>query len=293
MFSEKPLEITTGNSLFIRIILQTQRILSPFSTVMPPSRTFSLDKRIFNSVLYSKLLKIWFDGLPAGASAPTEQLVKRWFGIGADESEKASFDLGCRSEFHEALSSISPTRFPLPTFSDMETDTSHYPDIAAPFLEQFHHDGFGDPDAALGLTLLLDQIPRNIFRKDQALIYGHYDRIARAVFYAIHKHNLDQHERYFWSPPYRQWFYMPLMHSESLADHQLLKQTLEDLKLKLEMKGEDVSAQAVGQVISFDERHLDLLQKFGRYPYRNQWLGRETNNEERKWLEEGGETFGS
>jgi len=260
---------------------------------MPPSRTFSLDRRIFNPTLYSNLLKLWFHGLPSGASAPTEQLEKRWFGIGANESEKASFELECRTEFHEALSSISPARFPLPTFSDVETDRNHYPDIAAPFLEQFHHDGSGDADAALGLTLLLDQIPRNIFRKDQALIYGHYDRIARAVFYALHKYNLDQHERYFWSPPYRQWFYMPPMHSESLADHQLLEQTLEVLKLKLKTKGDDAGAQAVGQVVSFDEKHLDLLQKFGRYPYRNHWLGRETTDEERKWLEEGGERFGS
>jgi uncharacterized protein (DUF924 family) len=260
---------------------------------MPPLQTFSLDKRIFNSTLYSSLLRLWFDGLPVVASAPTEQLGKRWFGIGADESEKTSFDLECRSAFHEALSSISPARFPLPTFSDVETDRSHYPDIAAPFLEQLHHDGSGDPDAALGLTLLLDQIPRNIFRKDQALIYGHYDRIARAVFYALHKHNLDQHERYFWSPPYRHWFYMPLMHSESLADHRLLSQTLGDFKSKLEAKGDGAGVQAVGQGLSFDQKHSDILQKFGRYPYRNHWLGRETTDQERIWLEEGGERFGS
>lgn len=262
-------------------------------TNMPSLRTFSLDNRLFNSTLYSSLLKLWFDGLPPGATGPTEQLAMRWFGIGADETAKASFDQECRSGFHEALGSISPARFPLPAFADVETDRSHYSDIAAPFLEQFHRDGSGDPDAALGLTLLLDQIPRNIFRKDQALIYGHYDRIARAVFYALHKHHLDQHERYFMSPPHRQWFYMPLMHSESLVDHQLLNQTLKDMISTLEAKGDNAGAQSVGQGLSFDKRHSDILQRFGRYPYRNQCLERETTDEEQKWLDEGGERFGA
>lgn len=260
---------------------------------MPPIRTFPLDTRLFNPTLYSNLLKLWFDGLPQGATAPTEQLTMRWYGLGASETTKASFDQECRSGFAEALRSISPAMFPLPAFADVEADRSNYPDIAAPFLGQLYQNGSGNPDAAIGLTLLLDQMPRNIFRNEQALIYGHYDRIARAVFYAINKQKLDEHERYFMSPVHRTWFYMPLMHSESLADHQLFSQKLEHLKSRLDAEGDETAAQYTGQTLSFERSHSSILQRFGRYPYRNMCLGRETTDEEQKWLDDGGERFGA
>ncbi len=258
---------------------------------MPSLRTFALDPRVFNPTLYSNLLKLWFEGLPEGATCPTEQLGMRWFGLGATEKDKASFDKACHSGFHEALSSISPTNFALPAFTDVEADCSNYPDIAAPFIGQFYQDNSGNPDAALGLTLLLDQIPRNIFRNEQALIYGHYDRIARAVFYAIHKHQLDKHERYAMSPVHRTWFYMPLMHSESLADHQLFSQEIDGLRSGLEAKGDEEAARYVGQTLDFEKRHADILEKFGRYPHRNKWLEREMTDKEREWLDQGGDTF--
>ena len=258
---------------------------------MPSLWTFSLDARLFNPTLYFNLLKLWFDGLPEGATGPTEQLAKRWFGLGATESDKASFDRACHSGFNEALSSISPAKFVLPEFKDADADRSNYPEIAAPFIGQFYQNNSGDPESALGLTLFLDQIPRNIFRHNQALIYGHYDRIARAVFYAIHKQQLDKHERYAISALHRAWFYMPLMHSESLADHQLLSQEMNDLKSGLEAKGDEKAAQYVGQTLSFEKRHVDILDKFGRYPHRNKWLGRDMTDEEWKWLDQGGDTF--
>ncbi|KAF7504281.1 hypothetical protein GJ744_002470 [Endocarpon pusillum] len=258
---------------------------------MPSLRTFSLDARLFNPTLYQNLLKLWFDGLPEGATGPTEQLAMRWFGLGATESDKASFDRECHSRFHEALSSISPAIFVLPVFKDADADRSNYPEIAAPFIGQLYQNKIEDPESALGLTLLLDQIPRNIFRSDQALIFGHYDRIARAVFYAIYKQQLDKHERYAMSALHRTWFYMPLMHSESLADHQLLSQEMGNLKSGLEAKGDEKAAQHVGQTLSFEKRHVDILDKFGRYPHRNKWLGRKMTDEERNWLDQGGDTF--
>jgi uncharacterized protein (DUF924 family) len=277
--------------LSYNIYRHTQR--TNLDAKMPTGRTISLDTRLFNPTLYSNLLKLWFDGLPQGATAPSEQLTKRWYGLGASETVKASFDDECRSRFDEALSSISPARFPLPAFTNLETDRSNYPDIAAPFLGQLYQNGSGNPDAAIGLTLLLDQMPRNIFRKEQALIYGHYDRIARAVFYAINKHQLDEHERYFMSPAHRTWLYMPLMHSESLRDHQLFSQKMEDLKSRLEAEGDETAAQYLGQTLGFERSHSNILQRFGRYPYRNFCLGRETTDDERKWLDDGGERFGA
>jgi uncharacterized protein (DUF924 family) len=44
---------------------------------------------------------------------------------------------------------------------------------------------------------------------------------------------------------------------------------------------------------AFGDKHVDLIRRFGRYPHRNRWLGREHSAEEREFLENGGETFGS
>lgn len=260
---------------------------------MSAFRSFSLDSRLFNPTLYANLLKLWFNGLPTGATASSGELAKRWFGAGANESEKAAFDHECHSAFNEALSSIAPAKFDLPVFSDVETDRDHYTEIAAPFLGQFYENGSGNPEAALGLSLLLDQIPRNVFRNNQVVIYGHFDRIARAVFYALHKLQLDQHDQYRMSPVHRTWFYMPLMHSESLADHQLFGHIMQDFKSKLEIRGDQSGIQNVEQMLSFEAKHADIIESFGRYPYRNGFLGRKTTAEEQKWLDEGGERFSS
>lgn len=42
----------------------------------------------------------------------------------------------------------------------------------------------------------------------------------------------------------------------------------------------------------FDEKHMMIIEKFGRYPHRNQALGREPTLEETTFLETGGDTFG-
>lgn len=267
---------------------------------MSALRTFSLDTRLFNPTLYSKLTKFWFNGLPPSVTIASQELVERWFGLSASKDAKAAFDQECHSGFAETLNSIGPEKFILPAFTNIDADRSNYPNIAAPFLGQFlpsngadGAQGEGDADAALGLTLLLDQIPRNIFRGNQSLIYGHYDRIARAVFFALHKHRLDRHKKYYMSPTHRMWFYLPLEHSESLADHHLFSQNMEEMRSDMEARGDQAAVKFLEMNLSFGKRHSDILEKFGRYPYRNPWLGRETTDEEQKWLDEGGERFGA
>ena len=262
---------------------------------MIASRSFTLDKRLFNPDLYSRLLGTWFQGLSPKATAPQQEQMSRWFGLVANEEARANFDRHCQSGFGSALSSISPEKLALPRFTDIETDRKQYPDIASPFISQFTgEDPTGENHkAALGLMLLLDQMPRNIFRKDQALIYGHYDRISRALFQEIHARGLDKHEQYIHSPPWRMWFYMPLMHSESLEDHQTLGRELEDLRSKAEEMEDKAALGYLSQTMDYEKKHNDILLKFGRYPHRNEVLGRQTTTEEREWLAAGGDTFGA
>lgn len=262
---------------------------------MSASRAFSLESRLFNPDLYSRLISLWFKGLPSQASAPHEEQMSRWFGVGISETARTTFDEQCQSNFQSALFSIGPDKLPLPAFANVDTDRKYYPDIAAPFVGQFSRED-SEPEnhrAALGLMLLLDQIPRNIFRKKQAIIYGHYDRISRAVFQEIYAQGLDKHEQYIHSPPWRVWFYMPLMHSESIEDHQVLSREFEDLKSTAEQKKDKAAMEYMAQTLGFEKKHYDLLLEFGRYPYRNKVLGRQTTAKELDWLKSGGDTFGA
>ncbi|WP_410962117.1 DUF924 family protein, partial [Salmonella sp. SAL4457] len=43
---------------------------------------------------------------------------------------------------------------------------------------------------------------------------------------------------------------------------------------------------------SYAQRHLEVIERFGRFPHRNDVLGRQSTAEERTYLEGGGETFG-
>ena len=82
------------------------------------------------------------------------------------------------------------------------------------------------------------------------------------------------------------------MHSEAASDHMQLASLHADVRTDVvEARDEDAVAY-MDLSVSFRKRHSDIIDKFGRYPYRNEALQRKTTEEEMKWLEEGGETFG-
>ncbi|WP_371168934.1 DUF924 family protein [Aliiroseovarius sp. 2305UL8-7] len=128
------------------------------------------------------------------------------------------------------------------------------------------------PMGALGFLILTDQFPRNMFRGDarsfatdaaaracseQAIAQGHDMRIA---------------------VPDRQFFYMPLMHSEEMADQDrcvaLMAERMSD---------------PLGQGDTLHARiHREIIVRFGRFPYRNDALGRVTTSEEQAFIDDGG-----
>ncbi|KAL8629668.1 hypothetical protein Q9189_004636 [Teloschistes chrysophthalmus] len=287
-------------------------------------RPFTLPPTLFNPTLYKCLLNLWFSPLPPTASSPPQTHLSRWFGLGTP-SEKAAFDAECASTALPALDSISATNFPLPPFQNTEHDQqTNYKAIAEPFLSQFNNtasEGGGgdaegeagrevrnDAETALGLVLLLDQIPRNIFRAQQNAIYTHYDRISRAVAYAIYALHLDTpsssppsssttttttHAPWQNSPVYQQWFYLPLMHSESLRDHDLFSLKISAMRTRAEARGDEEAVGYIDRSVEYERKHRVLLERFGRYPHRNGVVGREATGEERGFLEGGGERFGA
>ena len=255
----------------------------------------SLNPHLFNFTLYSRILSLWFSGLSLPASAPAPAQFARWFGDGASPQARAAFDSGCSEATQEALRSIGPDKFILPKFRNQESDHHHYSDFAIPFVAQL--DAEKEPEmqakTGLGLVLLLDQLPRNIFRQEQKLIYSHYDRISRAVSHEIYARGLDSSEIFRRSPPWRMWFYIPLMHSEALVDHEVFERILGEMTAEAQKAGDDAAEGYIGRTRGFEQKHVDILRKFGRYPHRNKVLDRQSTPEEQDWLEAGGDTFGT
>ncbi|AEG93158.1 DUF924 family protein [Ramlibacter tataouinensis] len=122
-------------------------------------------------------------------------------------------------------------------------------------------------DGALALLLLLDQFPRNAFR-GCARAYA-TDAAAREIAHGALERGFDAQVE----APLRNFFYLPLMHSERLADQVLAVD-------KTRALGEEPLRHA--------RIHHDIIERFGRFPHRNAVLGRATTPEEQAFLDGGG-----
>ncbi|KAI9888636.1 MAG: hypothetical protein M1814_006576 [Vezdaea aestivalis] len=262
--------------------------------------TSPINRRIFNPELYTSIRKLWFAGLDPSATLPTPPAIARWFPTDAGIREE--IDRSCSTQFEPALKSLSPSTLAFKTpFATAGTKAARDEDertVDALFGQDIRiGEDLSEEKAslnALSLVLLFDQMTRNIYRKDQGLIYSHYDRVARALVRLILSGSprLHTHESIS-SPVYKMWLYIPLMHSESLEDHKLFSGFTQDMKNDMESKKDEAAAKFFGFQIEYEKKHRDIIEKFGRYPYRNSVLGRDTTPEETKWLEEGGDTFGT
>jgi uncharacterized protein (DUF924 family) len=251
--------------------------------------TFKLDANVFNATLYKQLIDVWLPGVDLRGEELDSSALQRWFMASGDE--RIAFDGLCRSNFGHALEAIGPDHLPTPT--------------AQPFIDEIERVAHESDDAqaawtALSMTLLLDQIPRNIYRTDEGLrkVYNHYDAISYALSRRILLFNapvprVDLHPQWRNSAAYRMWFYMPLMHSEELEAHDYLDGILDEASKEIGiLDGHQGSKTFLNSQLEGEREHRDILDRFGRYPHRNGALGRTSTEEEKKFLEEGGATFG-
>lgn len=133
----------------------------------------------------------------------------------------------------------------------------------------------------LALIVLLDQLSRNIHRQTPAAFAQ--DAAARRLCHdglgLGHDRALRCVERVF--------FYMPLEHSELLADQKLSVKCYQSL---LAAAGDDFREVCRGN-LDYACRHLHIIERFGRFPHRNAILGRTSTREEADFLEEPGSSF--
>lgn len=132
------------------------------------------------------------------------------------------------------------------------------------------------PEGCVALVVLLDQVPRNAWR-DTAHAFA-TDVHARAIT----RHALDLGLDAGLPLILRTFLYMPLMHSEDLADHALAARVFSSLAEEAE---DSVNAGYFAGTLDYEERHAAIIQRFGRYPHRNLALGRESSAEELAFLE--------
>ncbi|KAL5604706.1 hypothetical protein BROUX41_001943 [Berkeleyomyces rouxiae] len=280
--------------------------MSTYPTI--PAASLARIRETFTPELYAQVYQTWYEDLPPNATTAPEATIKKWFGQGSP-AEKAAFDELCATRFRPALSLLLPDAFPLPeplpgSFAEERRQDAH---IAAPFFgvdSAFPTAASGGdagpaadlPDEqarhALALILLLDQVPRNIFRTNQALIYNHLDRISRAVMYTFlglsPTRRPDTHSSVAVYPLRRTFWYLPLMHSEWLEDHGRYAELMAECKAEIESKGEKEALGWVENSLKAEEKHVSLIKEYGRYPHRNEHLGRVSTVMEQKFLDDGG-----
>lgn len=132
------------------------------------------------------------------------------------------------------------------------------------------------PEGTLALIILLDQFPRHIFR-DQGTAFA-FDSKAQQVTLEGIRQGFDRQLTGFMPL----FFYMPLMHSEEFHIQEI-SVLLYDLLRKTKSQ--------FNSAYNFAVRHRDIIARFGRFPHRNQALGRESTEEELQFLKEPGSSF--
>ena len=128
-----------------------------------------------------------------------------------------------------------------------------------------------EPCGLLALVILLDQVPRNIFRGTPRAFEG--DARALALARLAVDRGLDRG----FSVDERLFLYLPFEHAEDLADQErsvALFRALGD-----------------ADYLDYAIRHLAVIERFGRFPHRNAILGRASTAAELAFLEEPGSSF--
>lgn len=124
------------------------------------------------------------------------------------------------------------------------------------------------PLSSLGLVLLLDQVPRNIYR-GSPLAFASDARAREVARRAVRDGFLHA-----MPAPKAMWFVMPFEHSELIDDQHRAVALFQTMGLS--------------DMVHWAKVHLDIIAQFGRFPHRNKVLGRTSTPAELAFLAAGG-----
>jgi uncharacterized protein (DUF924 family) len=128
----------------------------------------------------------------------------------------------------------------------------------------------------VGLVILLDQFPRNIYRTTGEAFA--YDSKAREVARHLANRGLDR----FWLSE-QTFVCLPFEHSEDVADQDYAVMLYAKMAVEAPADWKDNKREAT----DYATKHRDIIRKFGRFPHRNAVLGRESTAEETEFLKGG------
>jgi uncharacterized protein (DUF924 family) len=190
----------------------------------------------------------------------SEEILAFWFGEPRDD--KAYYD-----EWHSRWFT------PNPQFDQeiRERFMGDYQQAAARQLTDWRE----EVRPGLALVLLLDQFSRNMFRgRPQAFAT---DALAREAATSLLQSDYDRRLL----PIERAFVYMPFMHSETLVDQQYSV----ELFRRLAQERDYLS------FVTHAIEHLEVIERFGRFPHRNAILGRSSTPAEVEFLKQPGSSF--
>jgi uncharacterized protein (DUF924 family) len=187
--------------------------------------------------------RYWFGDLtPDGASPPKEKM-QLWF------RQSDATDADIRERFGQYLDGARDADWSLDSLTREEQ---------------------------VGLVVLLDQFPRNIFRVSADAFA--YDAKARDVARALLQQGVER-----FLPIERQFLSLPFSHSETVADQDFaVAFTANEAVI-----ADDADKERARVILDFASKHRDVVRKFGRFPHRNVMLSRESTAEETEFLKGG------
>lgn len=164
---------------------------------------------------------------------------------------------------------------------DSEIRARFEPDLrnaAAGRLQRWIH----EPRRALALIILCDQFPRNMYRGTPRAFL--FDERARSI---VDQALASGHDEHLW-PIEQAFLFMPLQHAE---DAQCQAESVRRFSALVSIAPPE-QTERMREFLRFAEDHRRVIGRFGRFPHRNEVLGRESTAEERAFLESGAASWG-
>ena len=140
----------------------------------------------------------------------------------------------------------------------------YFQTLHAEIIARKHDDWMADPYGALALILLTDQYPRNAWRGTVRMYSSDHQAVeyARLALKAGYADMVEERLKLF--------FFLPFSHSEQIDDQYISVAFTEQL-------GHPWASQA--------KHHMEIIRRFGRFPHRNEMLGRPSTQEEMAFLQ--------